>query len=198
MSKNKKDKKTSTEQGRDKSFVDEQVISRAIVKAYFEIENKKKENEQNISEKEQNEWRYFLRQKDYSDNEKWFIKRWHHFRNDFVGMWRLLFINPKEVKDMRATYELMRFAIKEILVVCKWLIYTLAMFMVYCACTDAINVVFGSLIAIALWAFARIFRIASFEVEKIDDGNLIIAIFSGVLSFVAVVIAIVAIIVDKI
>jgi len=53
------------------------------------------------------------------------------------------------------------------------------------------------MIAVVLWVFARIFRIASFEVEKIDDGNLIIAIFSGVLSFVAVVIAIVAIIVDK-
>ena len=36
------------------------------------------------------------------------------------------------------------------------------------------------------------------EIEKIEDGNLIIAIFSGVLSFVAVVIAIVAIIVDKV
>ena len=70
--------------------------------------------------------------------------------------------------------------------------------MIYGICNNSIEIALGCMIAIVLWVFARIFRIASFEIEKIEDGNLIIAIFSGVLSFVAVVIAIVAIIVDKV
>ena len=70
--------------------------------------------------------------------------------------------------------------------------------MLYGVWSKAIELPLGLMIAFVLWVFARIFRIASFEMEKMKDGNLLTAIFSGVLSFVAVVIAIVAIIVDKV
>lgn len=98
---------------------------------------------------------------------------------------------------MRATFGLMRLATSGVFTLCKWALYLFAASMIHGVWNDTIETALGCMIAVVLWVFARIFRIASFEVEKIDDGNLIIAIFSGVLSFVAVVIAIVAIIVDK-
>lgn len=92
----------------------------------------------------------------------------------------------------------MRLAVIGIFALCKWVLYLCAASMIYGIWNNSIEIALGCMIAIVLWVFARIFRIASFEIEKIEDGNLIIAIFSGVLSFVAVIIAIVAIIVDKV
>ena len=76
--------------------------------------------------------------------------------------------------------------------------YVCAASLIYCVWNHTVELALGATIATVLWVFARIFRIAALEVEAIQDGNLIIALFSGVLSFVSVVTAIVAIVVDKV
>ena len=50
--------------------------------------------------------------------------------------------------------------------------------------------------ALGVWLFARAFRIAMFEVAKIKDANMLIAVFSGCISFVAVLISIVSLLVS--
>ena len=178
--------------------IDEKVIAREIVKAHEEYEHHKIIEKEREDKKRQDEWLKILNQKEYLSNEKWIWRKCHQIRNDYFLFKNLLFIKAKDVKDMRATFGLMRLAVIGIFALCKWVLYLCAASMIYGIWNNSIEIAIGCMIAIVLWVFARIFRIASFEIEKIEDGNLIIAIFSGVLSFVAVVIAIVAIIVDKV
>lgn len=178
--------------------IDEKVLAREIIKAHEEYEHYRQTEKEKEEKKRQEEWLKTLNQKEYPSNEKWIWRKYHQIRNDFFLFKNLLFIKAKDVKDMRATFGLMRLAVIGIFALCKWILYLCASAMVYGVWSKAIELPLGLMIAFVLWVFARIFRIASFEIEKIEDGNLIIAIFSGVLSFVAVVIAIVAIIVDKV
>lgn len=178
--------------------IDEKVLAREIIKAHEEYEHYRQTEKEKEEKKRQEEWLKTLNQKEYPSNEKWIWRKCHQIRNDFFLYKNLLFIKAKDVKDMRATFGLMRLAVIGIFALCKWVLYLCAASMIYGICNNSIEIALGCMIAIVLWVFARIFRIASFEIEKIEDGNLIIAIFSGVLSFVAVVIAIVAIIVDKV
>ena len=178
--------------------IDEKVLAREIVKAHEEYEHYRQTEKEKEEKRQQEEWLKTLNQKEYPPNEKWIWRKCHQIRNDFFLFKNLLFIKTKDVKDMRATFGLMRLAVIGIFALCKWVLYLCAASMIYGIWNNSIEIALGCMIAIVLWVFARIFRIASFEIEKIEDGNLIIAIFSGVLSFVAVVIAIVAIIVDKV
>ena len=178
--------------------IDEKVLAREIIKAHEEYEHYKETEKKKEEKTRQEEWLKTLNQKEYPSNEKWIWRKCHQIRNDFFLFKNLLFIKAKDVKDMRATFGLMRLAVIGIFALCKWVLYLCAASMIYGIWNNSIEIALGCMIAIVLWVFARIFRIASFEIEKIKDGNLIIAIFSGVLSFVAVIIAIVAIIVDKV
>ena len=178
--------------------IDEKVLAREIVKAHEEYEHYRQTEKEKEEKRQQEEWLKTLNQKEYFPNEKWIWRKCHQIRNDFFLFKNLLFIKAKDVKDMRATFGLMRLAVIGIFALCKWVLYLCAASMIYGIWNNSIEIALGCMIAIVLWVFARIFRIASFEIEKIEDGNSIIAIFSGVLSFVAVVIAIVAIIVDKV
>ena len=174
------------------------MLAREIIKAHEEYELYKTAEKEKAEKKCQEEWLKILNQKEYPSNEKWFLRKYHKFRNDVFLFRNLLFIKAKDVRDMRATFALMRLAVMGIFTLCKWILYFCAASMMYGVWDKTIGLIFGCMIALIMWVFARIFRMASFEVEKIDDGNLIIAIFSGALSFVAVVIAIVAIIIDKV
>ena len=178
--------------------IDEKVLAREIIKAHEEYEHYRQTEKEKEEKRQQEEWLKTLNQKEYPPNEKWIWRKCHQIRNDFFLFKNLLFIKAKDVKDMRATFGLMRLAVIGIFALCKWVLYLCAASMIYGIWNNSIEIALGCMIAIVLWVFARIFRIASFEIEKIEDGNLIIAIFSGVLSFVAVVIATVAIIVDKV
>ncbi len=177
--------------------IDEKVFACELIKAHEEYERCRITEKEKEDKKRQEEWLRLLNQKEYPSNEKWILCKCHKFRNDFFLLKNILFIKAKDVRDMRATFGLMRLAVIGIFSLCKWVLYVCAASMIYGVWNNTIDIALGCMFAFILWVFARIFRIASFEVEKIDDGNLIIAIFSGVLSFVAVVTAIIAIIVDK-
>ena len=189
-------KKQNTSASTIKTF-DEKTLAHEIIKAHEEYEHNKMIEKEKEDKKRKDEWLKILNQKEYPSNEKWIWRKCHKLRNDFFLLKNLLFIKAKDVRDMRATFGLMRLATSGVFTLCKWALYLLAASMIYGVWNDTIETALGCMIAVVLWVFARIFRIASFEVEKINDGNLIINIFSGVLSFVAVVIAIVAIIIDK-
>ena len=193
---NNKQKTTSTATATKN--IDEKVFACEIIKAYEEYERGKIIEKEREDKKRQEEWLRILNQKQYPLNEKGILRKYHKVRNDFFLFKNLLFIKAKDVRDMRATFGLMQLAVIGIFSLCKWILYLCAANMIYGVWSGTIEIAIGCMLAVILWVFARIFRIASFEMEKIDKENLIIAIFSGVLSFVAVVIAIVTIIVDKV
>lgn len=197
MSKNKKNKKNATEKVTDKGFVDEQILSQAIVKAYFEIEDKKKEKEQKLAEKEQKEWLKVLGQKEYPENEKWFLKIIHLLRNDIVGVWKLMFIKSKDVKNARATFGLISMAISMIFKGCEILLYLLSACVFYFSVTHKLYIIIGIALSIFLFMIARLFRLALFEIDKMKDAEMLLGIFSAVLTSVTVIVPIITFLINK-
>ena len=122
----------------------------------------------------------------------------HKKRNDIVGLVKLLFFKQKDIRDPRATFALMNLATVGVFSICKWILYIVVIAIILGIIQLKVDFFLGITVSFVLWMLARIFRMASFEIEKIRDGNLLIAIFSGALSFVAVAIAIIALFIDKV
>ena len=191
MSKNKKNKKNATEKVTDKGFVDEQILSQAIVKAYFEIEAEKEEKAKAKAEKERKKVLNDFGQKEYPDNENAFKKFIHKRGNDFRLVKKLLFIKKEEVKNTRATFALMSLTISLIFSLAQLMLYLLSVGLVLGVFLKKFNI-FYLLGALISWLLARIFRIAIFEIDEMRDDALLTSIFSGVLAFVAAIAAILA------
>lgn len=200
--KNKKQKKNKNSEKQKNSvssnqiIIDDQMMVDAIVKAYQIIEKQKVENEIELEKNEKREWREIMGQKEYPENEKWYLKRLHIARNNWIAIWNLLFFKSKNARDLRATFSLIQLAVVEIFKLCKWCLYFVSFTIVISALQNGGDSLSNIAIAIVIWAFARLFRIASFEVEKVKDGNLLIALFSGCISFVAMIIAIITIFIE--
>ena len=191
-----KNKKDQNSVNSNQIIIDDQTMTDAIVKAYQIIEKQKVETEIELEKKEKREWQEIMGQKEYPENEKWYLKRFHIARNNFMSIWNLLFFKSKNARDLRATFSLIQLAVVEIFKLCKWCLYFISFVATISAFQNGVENISNLAIAFVIWTFARLFRIASFEVEKVKDGNLLIALFSGCISFVAMVVAIIAIFVD--
>lgn len=176
--------------------IEESALTQAIVRAYQIIEKNKKEEEARLANQAKKEWQRVIGQKEYPDNEKWFWKKIHAIRNNWNAMWSLFFFKSENVRDIRTTLGLMQLAVIGIFTICKWCLYFISLAMVYLILINGADVVSHLSFAFVAWMFARIFRIAVFEIEKMKDGNLLIAIFSGCISFAAMVVAIITLLVD--
>lgn len=176
--------------------LEQQMMMDAIVMAYQIIEKQKVETEIELEKNEKKEWQEIMGQKEYPEKEKWYLKRFHIARNNFMSIWNLLFFKSKNVRDLRATFSLIQLAVVYIFKLCKWCLYVISFAVAISAFQNGGEILSNLAIAFAIWAFARLFRIASFEVEKVKDGNLLIALFSGCISFVAMVVAIIAIFIE--
>ncbi len=176
--------------------IEESALTQAIVRAYQIIEKNKKEEEARLANQAKKEWQRVIGQKEYPDNEKWFWKKIHAIRNNWNAMWSLFFFKSENVRDIRTTLGLMQLAVIGIFTICKWCLYFISLAMVYLILINGVDVVSHLSFAFVTWMFARVFRIAVFEIEKMKDGNLLIAIFSGCISFAAMVVAIITLLVD--
>jgi hypothetical protein len=81
-------------------------LAESIVYATEKIEekkNKKKEEENNV---QQAEWNRILKQKMYSENEKWLQRKWHKFRNEWMSYKELVLFKEKNTKEAIATFTL--------------------------------------------------------------------------------------------
>ena len=198
--KNKKQKKNSEKQqnpvNSNQIIIDSKIMADAIVKAYQIIEKEKVEKAIELEKNEKKEWQEIMGQKEYPENEKWYLKRFHIARNNFMSIWNLLFFKSKNVRDLRATFSLIQLAVVYIFKLCKWCLYVISFAASISAFQNGVENLSNLAIAFVIWTFARLFRIASFEVEKVKDGNLLIALFSGCISFVAMVVAIIAIFIE--
>ena len=177
----------------DKISVETELIAKAIVEAYETIENNKRKHKADLEKMALQEWKESTGQKDYPENEKWLKKRWHIVTNNFAEVWHFLFFKAKDAKDLKTTLGLMKLAVSAMFGVCKWIVYIISAAMLAAPFVNGADVVSSVLFAIAVWVIARAFRIAVFEIDNNRDANLLISIFSGCLSLVAVVVAIVAI-----
>ena len=191
MAKKKKSKNVPYENYNVTKSADEDALSKAFVKAYFEIESEKEAKVKRLAEAERRELMKSFGQKELSENENSIKRFFHKIGNDIRLIVKLLFIKREEVKNTRATFALMSLTLSAIFTIVKWLLYFLSFGLFLGVVLRKINALW-LVVTLLVWLVARIFRIAVFEIDEMRDDALLTSIFSGVLAFVAAVAAIIA------
>jgi hypothetical protein len=170
--------------------VNEEMLSNAIIKALLEYDQRKEREAQDKSKKEQAEIQKSLGIKEGKPK--------------FFAALKLLFRPKKYAKSIQANTELTRLVLKLIYKVVEWVLLLLSIFMI--AAVPLQFIIPGAPIVawyidvvIVVWAFpifllSRIFRMASYEIDRIKDYNYLFGLFATVTSIISIVIAIIAIV----
>lgn len=161
-------------------------MQQIITNALFAVEDAKEQKAQEQKEQERKEW-----EETVGNNP---IKRF----------FKILFLPKKYIKGDKTTFALLKVFVGMFFGLAK--IFTLLFSIAAIAyipmqyAIDALpNMSIGQNIMLSLYAvlsflFSRMFRMASIEVDKIEDRSLLFGIFASVASIVSIVIAIVAIV----
>lgn len=199
MAKNKKRKNVNRNE-ETKMFIQEinyDKLAESIVCATEKLEEKKNKKKDEENNAHQEEWNRILKQKEYPENEKWVKRQWHKCRNELMAYIELVLFKEKNAKDPIATFALIKFATEMMFACIKWILYIFSIKFIYNFCVNPTDNVILLAFALIAWTIARLMRIAVFEIKKMEDTNLILNIFSGSISFVALIVAIVAIVISK-
>ena len=200
--KSKKQNKAETKDVPAPTFTEEQMqhlIARAIVEAdkIKEQERRKKQDAELL------EWRAATGYKEFSDKSK-FLRSVKTFFNRFWCFIKLCFVPSKAIKGDRASLALMKLFLRIFFDFAKWILgLSSLMFILYGIvlffAPETMPVLWISnigLIALGITVFflSRMFRMASIEIEKIEDRNYLFGLFASVASIVSIVIAIIAVV----
>lgn len=191
--------------------IDYDKLAEAIVEAEKranEVDEKKLKLKKEEEKKERQE---IIGYKEYPENEYIFKKFIHGIINFIVMLWNFIFYKRQNVKNDNATFAIIQLATTAIYSSVKWLLYAIT---ILCCVISFVSIklnVQGIMwswnfnpvwlwLAFLSFCFARVFRIAVFEIDKIDLDNkdYLLSIFSGTTSFFAMIVALATLIVTVI
>ena len=178
-------------------------LQHLIAHAIIEADEIKEETQRKQQDAELLEWRAATGYKEFSDKSK-FLRGVKTFFNRFWCFIKLCFAPSKAIKGDRASFALMKLFLRIFFDFAKWILGLAALlFVVY-----GIALFFAPETMPALWIsnigliilgitvffLSRMFRMASIEIEKIEDRNYLFGLFASVASIVSIVIAIIAVV----
>ena len=175
------------------------LIARAIVEA----DKIKEDARRKQQETELQEWRAAIGYKEFNSK----CTLWRKLRTFLNRLWCILkicFIPSSKIKGDRSSFSLMKLFLQLSFVFAKWtllvasLIFTSYGIYMFFPQEVTPSIVMSNcmmiLMGVAIFLLSRLFRMASIEVEKIEDRNYLFGLFASVASVVSIVIAIVAIV----
>ena len=171
-------------------------FAEAIVYAQQEAEFLRQKEQEKLARKQQQEWLNVLGQKTYTKENR-ITRILHRWRNDMALFFKIIFLPQKETRGDIATFGIIHIALICIFSFIKWLCYflmALLFFSAFYSFTDRVWTLSIWLLpcAFVCFVFARIIRVAVFEIEKMNDRNYLLSILSAVTALIAMIIALVA------
>ena len=161
-------------------------MQQIITNALLAVEDAKEQKAKEQKEQERKEW-----EETVGNNP---IKRF----------FKILFLPKKYIKGDKTTFALLKMFIKVFFGLATILTLLFSVFaIVYIPLQYVINAIpnlsIGQNVILGLYAilsflFSRMFRMASIEVDKIEDRSLLFGIFASITSIVSIVVAIIAIV----
>lgn len=180
---------------------DYQKFADAMVEAQRRAkEIEKCEAEKEIQEK-QAEWEKILGYKEYPVSRPKIVNKFFSCLNGLKVFWKIMVFKKEDAKFDVATVTLLRFSIEAILWLIKVTLYFVAVILCiasFYSFSEKTFIPFNlSCLLMSFFPFvlARIVRMAQFEIEHIKDRNYLIGILSSTTAFIAMVIAIIALVV---
>ena len=177
-------------------------IQHIIAKALVEAEELKEQKKTEQREKEHAEWRKDIGYKDYSDKTP-FKKAILTFFNRLFCFFKVMFIPAKKVKGDMASFGLLQMSVSACFSIANFISFFasiplffggIALFFIPSEVPIPwMTSVWCIFIGLGCFMFSRMFRIASIEIQKIEDRNYLFGIFASLASIVSIIIAIVSI-----
>ena len=212
MSKNRRKSKTPKEQKQPTNppvnivlpdSLSAEEMQKIITNALLTVEDVK---EQRATEKKEQERKNFCEAMGYKDysTEKGLKKSILVFLNRIKMVCKLLFAPKRLIKGDDATFGLLKMTVEIFFWMAKWattlfaaivIAYIPLQYIVEAIPVISIgqNIIFG-MYAVVSFLLSRMFRMASIEVDKIEDRSLLFGIFASITSIVSIVLAIIAVV----
>jgi hypothetical protein len=178
-------------------------LQHLIAHAIIEADEIKEEALRKQQDAELLEWRVATGYKEFSDKSK-FLRSVKTFFNRFWCFIKLCFVPSKAIKGDRASFALMKLFLRIFFDFAKWILgLSSLMFILYGIvlffAPETMPVLWISnigliILGITVFFLSRMFRMASIEIEKIEDRNYLFGLFASVASIVSIVIAIIAVV----
>ena len=178
-------------------------LSNAFYDAHKLAEEKKQKEYNEQREKAIAEWQKNLGYIEYDKNEKKCKKLCHNIRNGVVVFFKMMTLKREYAKTDVTTLSLLRMSLNSVLALIKWSLYLLSVILVVSSFYSFNKNIFIPFeIAFVMYGFiafviGRLVRVAQFEVEHISEREYLLGLLSAVTSFVAVIIALIALFVEK-
>ena len=177
-------------------------MQQIITNALIAVEDAKEQKSKKQKEEERKCFREAMGYKDYP-HEKGLKRAFLIFFNRVRMIFKLFFAPKHFIKGDTATFGLLKISVEMFLWIAKWVTMLFAVFGIayiplqYIVETIPVLPVFSSILlgvfAFSSFILSRMFRMASIEVDKIEDRSLLFGIFASVASIVSIVIAVVAV-----
>lgn len=179
--------------------IDYEKLAEAIVLAQKKVKELEEQEEEN-KELSGNKWSAVRGYKQCTSSNG-FKKIIYHIRNAIVIIFNILFLTPKLTSN-DANDALIRFIYKTFMKLIKWGFYGLSIFLFGFAIYSIVNkqipfVILGFLYSYGSYLFGRMFQFAIVEIEYIEDKNYVVSLFSSLASFIAMILALIALFVSK-
>lgn len=180
--------------------IDYDKLAAAIENAHNRIKEQERNEECNEEKRIKEKWHTVIHYKDYPETKNIFFRAVHIIRNDIVAFFSLIFFKKKYAKDDVVTFGLMRMALYTLLWLIKWAFYGVFIIMLLGAfysfeSNEWITRVDCILFSLIPFLFARLFRVATFEVENMHNRQNLIGILSTLSAFLALIVAIISLVV---
>lgn len=165
----------------------EKIIAQAIIKADEMRVQKEEEKRKEIDKK----WHETIGYKDYSNRkgiEKWMFR----FVNDIVILAKIPFIPKEKIETDWISWSLLKAAMVILfrLITYGFLLLALSLFYFSIQQKNFIYISFAFL----FYALAGIFRMTSVEIDKIQDRNYLIGLFTAIITVISVIVAIITVV----
>lgn len=188
-----KNKNKTNQQQYPKTDIDYDKLADAIVRANELTAERMAERERKVQEKAEAQWR----KANHIDAEK----QPKNFFQELGFVLRLPFIKKEKISDDRATFALERTVVCEILKLFQAAFAIIGIISVIGAlnCFKFATWTYYNLFFVAVfvisWIMCGIFRMSVIEINKMQDRQMVLSILSAITSFIAMIIAIVALLV---
>ncbi len=173
-----------------------------LADAIFQAQQRAKAEDKRLADVEykqrKKQWCDIMHYKEYPESKNKIVSWFHEARNFIVLFWQIIWFKKKDAISDVATKILLQMTLSAILGIIKWLLYAGVILMLgasFCVADKKaiIPVDFVYFIyAILFFLLARIVRMAQYEAENITEREYLLGILSAVTSFVAMVLAVVA------
>lgn len=175
-------------------------LADAIVNAHNRVKEQERIEQSDEQKKLEDDWDAAIHYKNYPETRNIFLQGIREIRNTIAVLFSIIFFKRKYAKDDVVTFGLMRMAISSLLGIIKVLLYLVSIFLLLVSFYSIENkewimqpiYILYSFVALL---FARLFRVAEYEVENMRDRQNLIGILSALSAFLALIVAIIALVV---